>query len=64
MIKTPIVSNYILGRGYFGGLWLVVPLRVFLTVLMALEFWFVVRQKRFSFDFSSIGRKKDSTKGW
>ena len=35
-----------LSRGYFEGLWLVIPLRVILSILLALEFWFVVRKKR------------------
>jgi len=42
LIEWPVM----LSRGYFEGLWLVIPLRVILSILLALEFWFVVRKKR------------------
>ena len=41
LLEWPVM----LSRGIFEGLWLVIPLRVILTILLALEFWFVVRGK-------------------
>jgi hypothetical protein len=51
----------LLSRGYFEGLWLVVPLRVLLFVLLAIEFWSVVQQKQSEDDLSIFSREAGST---
>jgi hypothetical protein len=51
----------ILSRGYFEGLWLVVPLRSLLFILLAIEFWFVVQKKLSDSDLSLFRRKSSST---
>jgi len=58
LLEWPVI----LSRGYFEGLWLVVPLRVILIVLLAVEFWFVVRQKRINVDDPTNRDKTVSTK--